>query len=124
MKILALLLATVLLFGDHIAFRGEFDKALFEAKKEQKDLFFVLLKGDAKELFVDLLSDSDVVEAVNRRFIGVVAHFESAHSYPIEMFYTQSFPAIFLISHKDESLLAKPLSGAISKSELLRAIGK
>ncbi|MFA5455090.1 MAG: hypothetical protein WC272_07215 [Sulfurimonas sp.] len=52
--------------------------------------------------------------------IAVVAFFEHKNSYPIELFYTQSFPTLFFVSSKDELYLKEPLRGSFTKDDVLK----
>lgn len=115
----------VALFSEHIRWQSDFDKALFEAKKEKKEILLLVLKkesAECKDIFTEVFGDKEVQEEVNRKYIAVVAFFEHKNSYPIELFYTQNFPTLFFASNRDESYLQKPLRGCFTKDELLKAL--
>ena len=40
-------------------------------------------------------------------------------NYPIELFYTRSFPSIFFASYKDESFISHPIYDFRSKEEFI-----
>lgn len=126
MKILfVLFITTAALFSEHIRWQSDFDKALFEAKKAKKELLLLVLKkecAECREVFVEVFSDEEVQEEVNRKYIAVVAFFEHKNSYPIELFYTQAFPTLFFVSSKDESYLQKPLRGSFNKDDVLKGL--
>lgn len=126
MKILFILLITAAaLFSEHIRWQNDFDKALFKAKKENKELLLFVSKkecAECKEVFVKVFNDKDVQKEVNEKYIAVVVFFEHENSYPIELFYTQSFPTLFFVSSKDESYLQEPLRGYFTKEELLKSL--
>lgn len=118
--IFIILTFTLYLSAEHISWRGDFDKALFDAKKEQKNIIFLLLKKESsKNILVDIFSNQNVIKKVNTRYIAIIGYYEDKHSYPIELFYTQTFPTIFFVSYKDESFLSNPLSGDFSIDDLL-----
>ena len=62
------------------------------------------------------------VAAVNQGFVAVIVNFEAPNSYPVELFYTQDFPALFFIDPKDESLVSSPLNGYRNCAELQRLV--
>ncbi len=124
MKIFFVLLLSVsALLSDNIRWQNDFDKALFKAKKEKKEIMLLVLKKECavcKNIFVTLFNDKTVQKEVNKKYIAVVVFFENENSYPIELFYTQSFPSLFFISSNDESFLQKQLFGNFTKEELLK----
>lgn len=120
-----LFLTAAALFSEHIRWHSDFDKALFEAKKEKKEVLLLVIKkesAECKDIFVEVFGDKEVQDEVERKYIAVVAFFEHKNSYPIELFYTQSFPTIFFASSRDESYLQKPLRGCFTKEELLKSL--
>lgn len=113
------------LFSEQIRWHNDFDKALFKAKEEKKEIMLLVLKkecAECKEVFVEVFNDKEVQEKVNRKYIAVVAFFEHENSYPVELFYTQSFPTIFFVSSRDESYLQKPLRGYFTKDDILESL--
>jgi thioredoxin-related protein len=113
------------LFSDHIRWQNDFDEALFQAKKEKKEIILLVLKKECtecKKVFVEVFNDKEVQEEVNKKYIAIVVFFEHENSYPVELFYTQSFPTLFFVSSDDESYLHKPLSGKIIKGELMKSL--
>lgn len=126
MKIfLVLFLMAAALFSEQIRWHNDFDKALFKAKEEKKEIMLLVLKkecAECKKVFVEVFNDKEVQEKVNRKYIAVVAFFEHENSYPVELFYTQSFPTIFFVSSRDESYLQKPLRGYFTKDDILESL--
>lgn len=121
----ALLIAASALFCEHIRWQNDFDKALFEAKKTNKEILLLLLKKECatcKDIFVDVFSDKEVQRRIKAKYIPVVVFFEDKNSYPIELFYTQSFPTLFFVSSIDESYLQTPLRGEFTKERLLKGL--
>lgn len=123
MKIfLSLLLLCVIGFSENISWRGNYDEALMEAKKEKKELLLLIVKKDCakcKSVFIDIFNEKEIQDRVNKKYISVVVFFENKNSYPIELFYTQQFPALFFVSREDESFLQTPLFETLTKEELL-----
>ena len=103
-------------FAKHISWKSEYEKQLIEAKKQNKNILLLLLdKNSSKDIFINVFSDEKIIDQM-QNFIAIIAYFEHKNSYPIELFYTQSFPAVFFVSYEDESYLTKPLFGKISNS--------
>lgn len=123
MKIfLGLLLLCAIAFGENISWRGNYDEALMEAKKEKKELLLLIVKKDCakcKSVFIDIFNEKEIQDKVNKKYISVVVFFENKNSYPIELFYTQQFPALFFVSKEDESFLQTPLLEIFTKKDLL-----
>lgn len=123
--LLVLFLMASALFSEHIRWQNNFDAALFKAKKEKKQILLLVLKKECtecKKVFVEVFNDKEVQEKVNRKYIAVVAFFEHENSYPVELFYTQSFPTLFFVSSRDESYLQKPLRGYFTKDDILESL--
>ncbi|MDD3475666.1 MAG: thioredoxin family protein [Sulfurimonas sp.] len=116
---------TSLIFGEHIRWQSNFETALKEAKKEEKNILLLVLKRDCKEcksVFTDIFMDKEVADKVNDKYISVVVFFENKNSYPVELFYTQQFPALFFVSYKDELFINTPLFEAFTKEALLNSL--
>ncbi len=123
MKILVIFLLALSLDASSIGWRGDFEKALLEAKSSSKDILLLLLKKDSsKEMFHTIFQNEKISKKINSRYIPVIAYFEDKNSYPIELFYTQDFPALFFVSSQDESFLKKPMVGDFSKEDLLECL--
>jgi len=103
------------------------DKVFYEifaivlGAKVKKDIFLLILKKEDKKslaLFTDIFADVTISKLINKNFVPVIVFFENKDSYPLELFYTQNFPSIFLVSADDESYLKKPLMGIFDAVEL------
>lgn len=112
-----LLLFTQGIVAEHIKWQSDYETSLQIAKKQNKDILLLILKKDDKKSITSLI-DSSLATKINKKFIPVVVFFENQNSYPIELFYTQTFPAIFFVSKEDETYLKKPLFGTINLDEL------
>lgn len=109
------------LSADHIRWYGDYEKALLIAKEQNKPLMLFLRKEkcqECKKMIEITLSNQDYIKYLNKNFIGVIATYEEENSYPIEMFYTLDFPALFFVSSKDESFLCDPLFGYVTPKGL------
>lgn len=109
----------------NISWNYDYEKALKEAKEKKKGLLLLLIKEksrQSKHLLSSTLKENSIITKINKNYISVIATFEHKNSYPIELFYTQTFPTIFFINPLDESYLTTPLSGNISSEILLKTL--
>ena len=51
------------------------------------------------------------IDTINKEMIAVMVTYEGRSSYPIEMFYTTIFPALFVVDTKTETFIYEPLYG-------------
>jgi len=131
MKIVLLILVFILQLNAvqvrHIKWYWDYEKALKVAKKQHKPIMLFLQKKDSKEskkMLFQTLCNQSYVEQINHNFISVVAFFENKSNYPIELFYTNEFPALFFVDYKDESFLIKPIFGYIKSNKFKDLLDK
>ena len=101
-------------FGEanHISWLGDYDKALKLAQKEKRPMMILLVKKDCKHcnnIIVKYFMNRDYIDALNQTHIAVIVTYEGRLSYPIEMFYSTTFPTLFFVDSRDESLLREPI---------------
>ena len=97
-----------------VSWLGDYDKALEEAKKEEKPLMVLLVKKDCKACNVSLVKNfmnRDYIEKLNEKYVAVMVTYEGETSYPIELFYSTLFPTLFFVNSADERFLEGPLYG-------------
>jgi thiol:disulfide interchange protein len=107
--------------ASHIKWYSNYEKALQVAKKENKPIMLVLRKKDCsecKKIFAVTFRDQEYIDKLNDNYISIVATHEDKNSYPIELFYTLDFPAVFFVNSKDESFISKPIFGYIAPDKL------
>lgn len=123
MKILWILIfSSSLIFGEHIRWQSDYESSLIEAKRVKKDILLLVLKKECikcKSIFTEVFDNEDVQTRVNEKYIPIIVFFEDKNSYPIEFFYTQTFPTLFFVSSEDESFLQEPLFESFTKEELV-----
>jgi len=105
---------TLSINADHVHWMGNYDMALQKAHKEQKPLMVLLVKKECSfcnDVIKDTFMGREYVKYLNQKFVSVIVTYEGRVSYPIEMFYSTSFPTLFFVSSKTETFLAKPLYG-------------
>jgi len=105
---------TLSMNADHIHWLGNYDKALQKAQKEHKPLMVLLVKNkcpSCNDVIKDSFMGRGYIKYLNQKFVSVIVTYEGRESYPIEMFYSTSFPTLFFVSSQTETFLAKPLYG-------------
>lgn len=113
------------MFCEHIKWQNDYETSLKTAKLQNKNILILILKKENpnyQKVFVDIFNDQKLSQHINKNFIPVVVFYENPNSYPIELFYTQIFPAIFFVSNEDESYLKEPLFGDIAINDLKKTL--
>lgn len=112
-KILLLLILLISsAFANNIKWYASYDKALEQAHKTKKNLMIYIASSKevkSKKILKEYFTNKDYIEYLNKNFINVLVTIEYKTSYPIELFYTTTFPTIFFASYKDESFLTHPI---------------
>jgi len=94
-----------------VHWQGDYDKAHAKARAMHKPLLVLLVKSDpfSRELIRTVFMDRPYVEAINRRTIPLLLTYGTRASYPIELYYTTTFPTLFLVDATHELFLLPPL---------------
>jgi len=100
----SVLLIGLFLFGSGhattIGWMGDYDHAHQAALKQHKGLLVILVKprsSDAARLIRAFQNDPAIATAIHQQFIPVIVTVDTRTQYPIEMYYTTEFPALFLV---------------------------
>ena len=120
--ILILILLLSNLLSNNIFWYSSYDKALMIAQKEKKNLmlFIASMKdNNSSEILRKYFQNQNYIEYLNTNFINVLITVEHKSSYPIELFYTTTFPSIFFASYEDESFLTHPIYHFKSKEDFM-----
>ena len=120
--ILILILLLSNLFSNNIFWYSSYDKALMIGQQEKKNLMLFIASTksyNSNEILKQYFLNQNYVEYINKNFISVLITVEHKTSYPIELFYTTTFPSIFFASYKDESFLTHPIYYFNSKEEFI-----
>lgn len=110
----ALWFITLSINADHIHWMGNYDKALQKAQKEHKPLMVLLVKKECpscNDVIKDSFMGQGYIKHLNQKFVSVIVTYEGRESYPIEMFYSTSFPTLFFVNSQTETFLSEPLYG-------------
>ena len=122
-----LFLFTLSINADHIYWMGNYNKALQKAHKEHKPLMVLLVKKECpscNEVIRDIFMEQKYINHINQNFVSVIVTYEGRESYPIEMFYSTTFPTLFFVSSQTETFLAEPLYGKMIGVEAIEKILK
>jgi thioredoxin-related protein len=123
--ILILILLFTNLFSNNISWYSSYDKAFQIAQKEKKNMMLFIASSkdnNSNEILRKYFINQDYINYLNKNFINVLITIEHKTSYPIELFYTTSFPSIFFASHKDESFLTHPIYNFKTKEEFIEIL--
>jgi thioredoxin-related protein len=127
-KILFALLLATLSYANHIHWLGDYDKALEIAHKQNKPLMVLLVKNPCQScslIIKNHLTNKRYLDHINENFICVIVTYEGRLSYPVEMYYSTTFPTLFFVDSSTEHFLKPPLYGQnITKMSIKKAIGE
>ena len=113
--------------ADSISWQGKYDKALEASHHQKKDMMILLVSSKHKEslnVLKKLFMNKEYVEYLNKKYINILINVDYKTSYPIELFYTTTFPSLFFASHKDESFLIDPIYGLDKEEEIVEILEK
>ncbi len=119
-RLLTLLFSALLgLQAGTLHLRGNFDRALEEARSQNKMLLVLLTRPRDPDTttMLGVLRQEDIGEWLEKNAVTVIV-VTGQQNYPVELLYTTSLPAFFLLS-PEEVLLAGPL-GEGTDAELFR----
>jgi len=112
--LIILLLTSFVLYSKNIHWLGDYDKAFKIAKNEHKVLMVFLVKRECKscnDIIKKVFMDKPYIQTLNKKVISVIVTYESKQNYPIEMYYSTTFPTLFFVNSKNEHFLTTPLYG-------------
>ncbi len=123
MKRFALLffLFCALLYSKSLSWRGDYDKALIEARDSDKVLLVLLVKNGCKkcnEVLKKVFTDQPYIKSLNQKVIAVLINKDYKNSYPIEMYYTTIYPTLFFVNPQNETFIKEPIYKNITKDDL------
>lgn len=118
--LVSLLICTTSLFSSSIKWHGDYTKALLSAKKQNKNIMLFLQEkdcGECKKMLKTTLYNQDYIKKINDSYVSIIVERENKISFPIELFYTLTYPTVFFINTEDESFLINPIYGYVSPSK-------
>ena len=118
MKLLFLIfLLNSILYSSHLNWYFNFEEAHKQALKQDKKMMVLLLKKISPSIIKESFMNQDYIELVNKNFIPVIVIKDQKESYPIEMLYTNEYPALFFLD-KYELFYCDVLKGRITPKSL------
>lgn len=123
--ILFWLLFPFVLFANHVQWLGDYDSALQKSHQEHKPLLVMVVKHKdplSNKIIKDQFMNHAYVDKINQEMVPVIVTYEGRASYPIEMYYTRVFPALFFVDSSREIFFRKPLYGEEIKEEVLEKV--
>jgi len=121
--ILAMLLLASSLMASEVKWAKDYTSGMKEAKKQNKPVLFVSSRHSCKYCVVldnTTFKDKDVVKALSRDFIAIVAYSDENDYMPKDL-YTPGTPALWFLFPNGEPMY-QPLMGAIDAPNFLNAL--
>ena len=105
MKVLLLLLSLGLfLHAEHVQWQGDFEKARVKAIEDKKELMVLLITPECsacKQMIHETFMDQEYIPYINEHYVAVLVIKDQKQSYPIELLYTQEYPALFFLDTQE-----------------------
>jgi hypothetical protein len=123
LKYVLLLLLPFTASANFVNWLGNYDTAHQKALKEHKPLLVLVVKKDSPlsgSIIKNHFMGQSYVDTINKKMIAVIVTYESKLSYPIEMYYTKVFPALFFVDSERELFLQEPLCGKMISKKFLK----
>jgi len=117
-------LLPLLLQANFVNWLGSYDTAHQKAFKEKKVLLVLVVKKNAAEtsqIIHSTFMNRPYVETLNAKTVPVIVTYEGTLSYPVEMYYTTTFPALFFVDSSREIFLTEALYGEAITVEKVNA---
>ena len=114
LKYVSLWLLPLFLHANFVNWLGDYDTAHQKALKEHKPLLVLVTKRKdphASYIIKNTFMDQRYVDVINQKMVPVIVTYEGLLSYPVEMYYTTVFPALFFVNSEKELLYQRPLYG-------------
>ena len=116
--IVILIISYIFLSANHISWHSNFEEAHHEALKSKKKLLVLLIDKDTPNtIFKDIFMDKKYIDEINQKYISVLVTKNQPSSYPIELLYTLTYPALFFLN-ENELFMCEPLQGIVSLKKL------
>jgi hypothetical protein len=125
LKFILLWLLPLIASANYVHWLGDYDSALQKAHHEHKPLLVLVIKKDlslCNTIIKNQLMNQSYIEQINQKMIPVIVTYEGSLNYPVEMYYTTIFPALFFVDSSKELFLREPLYGDEIKEEVLKKI--
>jgi len=120
------LLLTLSSVADNLSWRGDYDTARKEAVQHEKALLVLLVKAkevSTHKMLRELFADRPYLKTFQSKSVAVLITYEHGADYPVELYYTTRFPALFIVD-EDERFVVEPLYGEEITAQALRELAK
>jgi thioredoxin-related protein len=108
-------------FANHILWKSDYSQALIDAKNNNKKLMVLLIKDNCKnckEIVRNIFTNQPYLKKINQKVVSIIVNKDSKINYPIELFYSISFPTLFFINPKDEMFIIEPIYEKITTKDI------
>jgi hypothetical protein len=125
LRLFGLILLALLPLSAHISWLGDYEVAHHLAQRQHKKLLVVLVKSECKacrELIRRIGSDPSLQRKITAQYIPVILTAGPGAIYPIELYYSTTFPTLFWVNAETETFLFPPCYGAPCIEELARTV--
>jgi len=96
------------LYANHIKWYASYDKAFAYAKEHNKKMIVYLIQNDCKrckDIVATVFTNKPYIDKLNVDFVSVIVNFDDKVSYPLEMYYSNVFPTLFIVEPKEERFI-------------------
>ncbi len=129
MKKLFLILTVFItsLFANHVFWQPDYDRALAKARDENKTLMVFLIKSNCekcKTTVSKVFTNKPYIDKLNKHVVSVIVDLDTKHSFPREMYWSNSYPTLFFVDSKTETFIHKPLSNDINEKNIKKVLSK
>jgi len=125
LKLLLLWLLPFIASANHVHWLGNYDTALQKAHQEHKMLLVLVVKKDSSlcnTIIKERFMDQTYIDQINQKTVPVIVTYEGVSNYPVELYYTTVFPALFFVDSKTEMFMKEPLHGNKITNKVLAEI--
>ncbi len=112
--LLSILIVSYSFCAPMIHWRGDYRKALHDAKKSGRTFLVLLVRSNCKDcsdLVQRIGENKELARRIEERSIAVIVTVDSRARYPIELYYTNEYPSLFLVDPSTETFLRPPCMG-------------
>ena len=109
------------LFANHILWQSNYSKALKQAQQQNKTLMVLLTKDNSqacKDIVKNIFTNQPYLEKLNQKVVAIIVNKNGKVNYPIEMFYSTTFPTLFFVNPTNEIFIKEPYYGKIDISQI------
>ena len=106
-------------YANSISWLGNYDNALKKARDEKKVLMVLLIKNNCKKcknIVRDIFTNQLYLDKLNQNTVAVIVNIDNKHSFPIEMYWSNTYPTLFFVNSQDETFINEPLYNITSKN--------